>query len=193
MKKIKESFHTEEGVRYTVMTLCVLNGTPLLLYDVSYSSDLVNVTQTGASAAFIFFDTNRLSTLDGAIVWKKKVTLEEGDIPIILLANKVDLAKNTVWNSCLDMEALCKKYGFTTWYEVSAKDGTMVKEAFDEVIRLINNPQKVVEEECKELCKKVLHLEKENARLHKEIHDMEEALGIKGDQKVVNRLESILL
>lgn len=161
-----------------ITTGATTDGIPLSLYDVN-DNDLSSVGTFGASAAFIFFDVTRLSTLDGAKKWKKYLDSNISNIPTILLANKVDLSEGTVWKGCLNMEAFCKEYGFSTWFEISVKEGNTT-EAFGEIIKLIGAKK---DSENDELRKKVALLEEENARLRKEIDVMEKSLGIKGDEK----------
>ncbi len=53
-------------------------------------SEIVNNLTEGSIAALILFDLSRLSTLDSVLNWLNKLK-ELGEIPILLLGNKLDL------------------------------------------------------------------------------------------------------
>lgn len=107
------------------------------LWDIAGQERFGNMTHTyyrEAMAAFVVFDVTRLSTLDGAIKWKNdidsKVALPMSDnpIPVILLANKVDLIDREEWKEISDkLDEICKKHGFICWYKVSAKNNINIE------------------------------------------------------------------
>lgn len=101
----------------------------------------------GAVAAFVVYDISRLPTLAGAKKWKSDIDAkvsfpkpnsddnedeEPEKIPVILLANKIDLA-NTCAPGTLqthaDLDNFCKENGFVGWLETSAKDNINLDEA----------------------------------------------------------------
>ena len=151
-----------------ITTVTTGEGMPLNIIDVN-DGDLTCLYAFGAHGAFVFFDVTRLSTLDCAIKWKKHLDSKMGNIPIILLANKVDLSFDTLWRDCFDMGTFCKKYGFSTHFEVSVTEGNGVTESFTKMIELITPSSKV---SCNELQKVIARLEEENTQLRKQVDTM---------------------
>jgi GTPase SAR1 family protein len=90
-----------------------------------------------AVGAFVVFDVTRVSTYEAVKKWKHdidaKVTIPgtQEPIPVVLLANKVDLVNqegdDKGWGKTPEeMDAFCKEHGFVTWFETSAKENTHV-------------------------------------------------------------------
>jgi len=67
--------------------------------------------------------------------WKNdidaKVTLPPDDrpIPVVLLANKCDLAKEGFARNAAQMDKYCEEHGFAGWEETSAKDNINIDKA----------------------------------------------------------------
>ena len=85
-----------------------------------------------AIAAVIVFDVTRAATFDAVTKWKddinSKVALPNGEqIPILLLANKCDLAEGGIDGAKLD--EFVRTHGFIGWFAVSAQDNVNVDEA----------------------------------------------------------------
>ena len=103
----------------------------LQLWDIAGQERFGNMTRVyykEAVGAFVVFDLTRLSTFETVAQWKAdidaKVTwgADNRPIPVVLLANKCDLAKEAFCKTPQEMDAYCQEHGFIGWYETSAKD-----------------------------------------------------------------------
>lgn len=121
----------------------------LQLWDIAGQERFGNMTRVyykEAVGALVVFDVTRPSTFDGVAKWKAdlddKVTLADGTkIPVVLLANKTDLAKES-------MQAQMDKYvgekDFTAWFETSAKDNTNIEDACRRLVgTILENEEKM--------------------------------------------------
>lgn len=81
-----------------------------------------------AVGALLFFDISVASSWDNVILWKKDLDEKIGNIPVILVANKMDLItpKNDYgWKERSEMlDEFCYKNNFLAWFDISVKDGT---------------------------------------------------------------------
>ena len=117
------------------------------LWDIAGQERYGNMTRVyykEAVAAFIVFDVTRLSTLESAKKWKEdidskvKIPGTENSIPVVLLANKIDLIENGEWGfTKQEMDMYCKKNGFVGWFETSAKELTGVTESVNKLVEEI--------------------------------------------------------
>jgi small GTP-binding protein len=103
----------------------------LQLWDIAGQERFGNMTRVyykEAVGAMVVFDVTRVSTFEAVQKWKSdidaKVTLppDERPIPVVLLANKCDLAKEGFCQDKAKMDAYCQEHRFIGWYETSAKD-----------------------------------------------------------------------
>lgn len=91
----------------------------------------------GASGALLVFDLSRSSTFGSIKNWRSEVNQFAGDIPFVLIGNKLDLIPEV--GEVIDRDE-CREYAEdegSIYIETSAKDGTNVDEAFIELTRLI--------------------------------------------------------
>jgi len=123
--------------------LKVINWDPkteirLQLWDIAGQERFGNMTRVyykEAVGAFVVFDVTRLPTFEAAAKWKSdidsKVTVgvEEKPIPVVLLANKIDLAKEGWVKTAAQMDQYCKEHNFAGWFETSAKDNMGIEKA----------------------------------------------------------------
>jgi len=123
--------------------LKVINWDPkteirLQLWDIAGQERFGNMTRVyykEAVGAMVVFDVTRIQTFEAAAKWKSdidsKVTVgvEERPIPVVLLANKIDLAKDGWMKSSSQMDQYCKEHNFVGWFETSAKDNTGIDKA----------------------------------------------------------------
>lgn len=123
----------------------------LQLWDMAGQERFANMTRVyykEAVAAFVVFDVSRCNTLDGAIKWKSdidaKITLPETDkpIPVVLLANKIDLIEDPDNDEKQKqrkemLNTFCKTHGFIAWFETSAKDNVGIETASNTLVRAI--------------------------------------------------------
>ena len=114
------------------------NNIKLLLWDIAGQSkwqDVRHLYYRGAQGSIVVYDVTRPPSFESVPVWNKDLLKFSGEIPRILLANKVDLT---------DIRKIQKEDGLklaaemkAEYYETSAKDGTQVNEAFEKISELI--------------------------------------------------------
>ena len=125
----------------------------LQLCDIAGQERFGNMTRAyykEAVGAFLVFDVTRRSTFDAVTKWKQdldsKVTLLEtgGPIPVVLIANKIDLLSPTndedddEWNSLVEsMDKFCETHGFIGWFQTSAKDNLNIETAANTLVASI--------------------------------------------------------
>jgi len=131
--------------------LKVINWDPkteirLQLWDIAGQERFGNMTRVyykEAVGAFVVFDVTRIATFEAAAKWKSdidsKVTvgIEERPIPVVLLANKIDLAKEGFIKTPSQMDQYCKEHNFAGWFETSAKDNIGIDKAAKALISKI--------------------------------------------------------
>ena len=90
----------------------------------------------GANAAFLLYDITRPATLDNITEWTSIVRQKAGEIPIMLVGAKLDLAKS--------QRKVPREHGIQTaeknkmagFSELSSKDNINVNEAFETLTQL---------------------------------------------------------
>eukprot|EP00041_Stephanoeca_diplocostata_P024885 m.640841 g.640841 ORF g.640841 m.640841 type:complete len:174 (+) comp22624_c0_seq7:1652-2173(+) len=115
----------------------------LALWDIAGQERFGGMTRVyfkNASAAFVVVDVSQPNGLSAAKVWKaeldSKVALPNGDgIPVVLLANKCDLARQV---ETTELQAFCSAAGFKAWVHTSAKNNTNIEEAMQLVVTQID-------------------------------------------------------
>ncbi|MBN1802240.1 MAG: GTP-binding protein [Candidatus Lokiarchaeota archaeon] len=85
----------------------------------------------GANAAFLLYDTTRSYTLDNIPEWTSIVRQKGGDIPIMLVGAKIDLAADQREVSRELGIQVAEKNNHASFVEISAKDNTNVFKAFE--------------------------------------------------------------
>ncbi|XP_068736155.1 ras-related protein Rab-32-like isoform X2 [Montipora capricornis] len=109
----------------------------LQLWDIAGQERFGNMTRVyykEAVGAFIVFDVTRASTFEAVQKWKNdldnKVMLPNGSpVPVVLLANKCDQAKEGLVNNASQMDEYCSDKGFLGWFETSAKEDINISDA----------------------------------------------------------------
>jgi len=110
----------------------------LQLWDIAGQERFGNMTRVyykEAVGAMVVFDVTRAGTFDAVQKWKNdidcKVTLPPDDrpIPVVLLANKIDLQKEGFHKTPQQMDKYCEENGFIGWFETSAKDNVHIDKA----------------------------------------------------------------
>ena len=89
----------------------------------------------GAEGAFVVCDITNQSSLEGAEEWVKLLFSVSGRVPVIFLANKIDLQTSAQF-SPEDLNTLVEKYG-CTFFATSAKNGQNVQESFVELTKIL--------------------------------------------------------
>jgi small GTP-binding protein len=110
----------------------------LQLWDIAGQERFGNMTRVyykEAVGAMVVFDVTRVGTFDAVAKWKNdidcKVTLPPDDrpIPVVLLANKCDLARDGWHKTPAQMDKYCEENSFIGWFETSAKENINIDKA----------------------------------------------------------------
>jgi len=120
----------------------------LQLWDIAGQERFGNMTRVyykEAVGAFVVFDVTRPSTFEAVKKWKADIDAKvmipgtaDQPIPVVLLANKIDLAPSEGWgHGKEEMEQFCKDHGFVSWFETSAKDDIHVDGAANKLVATI--------------------------------------------------------
>lgn len=89
----------------------------------------------GAAGIIYVFDLSRRSSFANLPAWKTEVEKVIGEKPSMLVGNKLDLANSGSREvGEVDGEALKKELGATSYYETSAKEGTLIDDVFKETV-----------------------------------------------------------
>ena len=129
-----EKYQTTIGVKIDKKTL-IVDGrdVTLMLWDLpgedGFQSIRLSYLQK-ASGFLLVIDGTRKSTLDTGFGIREKVRQFVGDIPFVLVINKVDLVAEWEFDNAI-MDDLAEK-GITA-YKTSAKTGDLVEEAFNKL------------------------------------------------------------
>lgn len=97
---------------------------------------LAPVFLRGARGAVFVFDVTREETFERLDDWLGVVLSTVGDIPRVLVGNKVDLGELRVIPRGY-AERYARSRGFLRYFEVSAKDGLDIEAPFVELARII--------------------------------------------------------
>ena len=126
-----EKYQTTLGVKIDKKTVQVdAHSIELILWDLAGEDEFMEVRSSylrGSAAVILVADGTRAETLDIAIKLKHKVYNEVGEIPFILLVNKMDLKDNWTIDKLI-LEQL-ENNGWKV-IQTSAKDSDMVENAF---------------------------------------------------------------
>ena len=90
----------------------------------------------GANAAFLLYDVTRSQTLDNISEWTNIVHQKGGDIPIMLIGSKIDLGENQREVPREHGIEVAEKNNISAFAEVSAKTGQNVDKAFEKLTEL---------------------------------------------------------
>jgi len=96
-----------------------------------------------AVGAFVVFDISRQETFEEVKKWKadidSKVFLGKGkNIPVVLLANKVDLdtsEEGFEMNNKAKLDKFCEEFGFIGWFATSAMKGVNIDKAAKHLVQ----------------------------------------------------------
>nr|XP_033792456.1 ras-related protein Rab-23 [Geotrypetes seraphini]XP_033792457.1 ras-related protein Rab-23 [Geotrypetes seraphini] len=103
----------------------------LMLWDTAGQEEFDAITKAyyrGAQACVLVFSTIDRESFDAIPSWKEKVVAEVGDIPTVLVQNKIDLLDESVLKN-EEAEALAKRLKFR-FYRASVKEDLNVTEVF---------------------------------------------------------------
>uniref|UniRef100_A0A3P9MM68 Ras-related protein Rab-23 n=2 Tax=Oryzias latipes TaxID=8090 RepID=A0A3P9MM68_ORYLA len=101
----------------------------LLLWDTAGQEEFDAITKAyyrGAQACVLVFSTTDRESFQSIQTWKEKVEAEVGDVPTVLVQNKIDLLEETVIKN-EEAEALAKRLKLR-FYRTSVKEDLNVTE-----------------------------------------------------------------
>jgi small GTP-binding protein len=108
----------------------------MMIWDIMGQSGFRTLLQdsyfNGASGIIAVCDATRRETLSALDGWIDSVRQVAGDVPMVLLANKSDLA-GQVQVMLNDLELKGKRHKASSWHLTSAKTGENVAEAFQAI------------------------------------------------------------
>ena len=107
----------------------------LMVYDIGGQEKFDNLRKQyskGANTAFIVYDVTDLNSFNSIIKWKTDLTAYTGNIPFIIIGNKIDLEEARKISRA-DALKLCTLLGGLAYYETSAKNGKGVEDAFNQL------------------------------------------------------------
>lgn len=104
----------------------------------------------GSSGAIFLYDITRPKSLDSNQDWISIVKEKNGNIPILLVGNKIDLKREILREHGIEVAKINGMAGFV---ETSAKEGTNIEEVFNTLTNL--------------MLKKMMDLEPKNSRVKK--------------------------
>jgi len=108
----------------------------LVIWDIAGQDNFAQLRRAyyqNASGAFFVFDTSRPETIARVDDWLNALYTVTGEIPLVMLENKVDLERAV---SQEQKDNISKKYGVKI-IPTSAKEDTNVEDAFQEMTRKI--------------------------------------------------------
>ncbi len=128
------------GSNFAVKSL-VIDDKPvkLQIWDLAgqpHFSDVRVLFYKGAMGAMYVYDVSRTDSYDNVLNWDRELTNICGQIPKVLLANKVDLNDQRKVSSEMG-SVLAAKLGDAPYFETSAKSGVGVNEAFEKIAQLV--------------------------------------------------------
>ncbi|XP_062374922.1 ras-related protein Rab-23 isoform X1 [Sardina pilchardus] len=103
----------------------------LMLWDTAGQEEFDAITKAyyrGAQACVLVFSTTDRDSFEAISSWREKVEMEVGDIPTVLVQNKIDLLDDTVIKN-EEAEGLAKKLKLR-FYRASVKEDLNVNEVF---------------------------------------------------------------
>lgn len=93
----------------------------------------------GANAAMIIFDITKFKTIDQMYNWIQTIREKAGDIPIMLIGNKLDLEDSRELKREKGIE-IAKEFNLSSYSEISTKTGQNVEKIFEALTEsVINN------------------------------------------------------
>ncbi len=130
-KVSKKNVHIERSEKDIVLIT-------LLIWDVLGQKEfrrLHSVFYQGAKGALIVADVTRKDTLESLPGWVESIYKINGEIPIVFLANKVDLEDKIAFSE-KELKAVCAQFD-APYYFTSAKTGERVEDAFHKIAELM--------------------------------------------------------
>lgn len=131
------------GVDFYVKTVELLGKKiKLQIWDVAGEERfrfLLPTYTLGANAAMIIYDITKFKTIDQMNNWIQTIREKAGDIPIMLIGNKLDLEDSRELKREKGIE-IVKEFNLSSYSEISTKTGQNVEKIFEALTEsVINN------------------------------------------------------
>lgn len=112
----------------------------LVLWDLSGEDEFQSVQPAyvrGAAAYLLVIDSTRRETIDTAIALQSRLQRTLGEVPFVVVLNKIDIA--TAWDIDSSVTAMLERRGWTL-VRTSAKTGAGVEDAFNRLVdKILDN------------------------------------------------------
>lgn len=92
----------------------------------------------GANAVLIVYDITNSKTVENLVDWVDIIREKAGNIPIVLIGNKIDLEESREIPKETGMK-ITKEYNLSGFSEISSKTGENVAKIFEDISNLILN------------------------------------------------------
>lgn len=131
-----------------VLSMDATTNVRLQLWDIAGQERFGHMTRVyykEAVGAVVVYDITRQNTFDAVRKWKQdlddNLSLENRRLPVILLANKCDLAETLPDQA--KMDAFAKDNNFISWFPTSAKEDINITKAVRTLVQqiLANDPE----------------------------------------------------
>lgn len=140
--KFKDDYKMTIGVDFSIKKMEVDNKiVKIQIWDTGGQEQFSYVRPMyykGSLGGYIVFDKTNRSSFYNIAKWFKEVYDNSGQIPLILVGNKIDLPDIQVTTK--EAKAIAKEYGIP-YFETSAKSGASVNAAFESLVRMIIDPK----------------------------------------------------
>ncbi|CAK88775.1 unnamed protein product (macronuclear) [Paramecium tetraurelia] len=154
---IKKQSQPTIGVEYAAQSILLADVDKIVksvIWDTAGAEKYKAITTAHyrkSEGALLFYDLCDKTSFDNVLSWRQEIIQHTDDkIMIMLIGNKLDLLQDNPQNRCVsveEVEQICQQHNML-YNETSAKEGTNVKECFEQLIRKIYEfKQQNVEEE----------------------------------------------
>lgn len=142
--KFKDDYKMTIGVDFSIKTMEVANKRiKIQIWDTGGQEQFSYVRPLyykGSMGGFIVFDVTNRQSFYNVGKWFKEVYDNTGQIPIILVGNKIDLPDIQVTKQ--EAQKMAQQYN-TLYFTTSAKSGASVNLVFDTLVKMIMDPKYV--------------------------------------------------
>ena len=140
-KEFKESKNATIGVEFQSKEF-KYNGKKysIQIFDTAGQERFRSLTESYfhlGDGAFVVFDLTNKNSLISISQWMKDIKEKKPDIKILVLGNKDDLKNKQISEE--EINETLEEYNISKYIRVSAKNGTNIEKAFEEMINLFEN------------------------------------------------------
>ena len=140
-KEFKESKNATIGVEFQAKEF-KYNGKKytIQIFDTAGQERFRSLTESYfhlGDGAFVVFDLTNKNSLISISEWVKDVKEKKPDIKMLILGNKDDLKNKQISEE--EINETLEEYNISKYIRVSAKNGTNIEKAFEEMIDLFEN------------------------------------------------------